>query len=296
MIGSSGSDLFGSGTVAACLFATALVLVLPGRGRGWHRRVRRITRIGDWIGDLAAAGTPRFGDHRGNSLAGPTAPVDRNAEKAAASNVREPSRADRLLATRSGRHAVTAIAAGAGWLGVGGVPGVIVAGLVAVAVEVGIQRLRGRSDQDLTAQALAELPLAVDLFAACLRAGSPPELAAGAVGRALGGAIGQRLAAVARSLELGTPPAEAWSALEEISVAAPATRALARCADSGAALAAALTRLASELRAARAARARAAAHRVGVLVVLPLGLCFLPAFVCVGVVPLVVGVLAQVLP
>lgn len=281
---------FDSGAVAACLFATALVLVLPGRGQGWHRRVRGIVRIGD----LSAAATLRPGGHRGHSFAGPNAPADRHAETVPEGP--EPSRADRLLATKSGRHAVTAFAAGAGWLVVGGIPGMIVAGLVAVAVEVGVRRLRGGPDPNLPAHALAELPLALDLFAACLRAGSPPELAAGAVGRALGGPVGQRLATVARSLELGAPPAEAWSALEGISVAAPATRALARCADSGAALAAALTRLAGELRAARAARARAAAHRAGVLVVLPLGLCFLPAFVCVGVVPLVVGVLAQVLP
>ena len=39
----------------------------------------------------------------------------------------------------------------------------------------------------------------------------------------------------------------------------------------------------------------AAARRSGVLIVLPLGLCFLPAFVLAGLVPVVVAVLGDVL-
>jgi pilus assembly protein TadC len=57
----------------------------------------------------------------------------------------------------------------------------------------------------------------------------------------------------------------------------------------------ALGRLADDLRAARAARAEAGAQRLGVLVVLPLGLCFLPAFLLTGVVPVIVAVLGDVL-
>ena len=69
-----------------------------------------------------------------------------------------------------------------------------------------------------------------------------------------------------------------------------------RSSHSGAALAANLTRLADDLRGARAAALDAAARRAGVLVVLPLGLCFLPAFVLAGLVPVVVAVLGDVLP
>jgi hypothetical protein len=39
----------------------------------------------------------------------------------------------------------------------------------------------------------------------------------------------------------------------------------------------------------------ARAERVGVWTLLPLGLCFLPAFACIGVVPVVAGVAGQVL-
>jgi pilus assembly protein TadC len=50
-----------------------------------------------------------------------------------------------------------------------------------------------------------------------------------------------------------------------------------------------LERRARELREQAAAAAEALAHRAGVLVLLPLALCFLPAFVCLGVLPTVVG-------
>ena len=39
----------------------------------------------------------------------------------------------------------------------------------------------------------------------------------------------------------------------------------------------------------------AAARRAGVLIVLPLGLCFLPAFILAGLVPVLVAVLRDVL-
>jgi pilus assembly protein TadC len=41
--------------------------------------------------------------------------------------------------------------------------------------------------------------------------------------------------------------------------------------------------------------ATAAAERAGVLIAGPLGLCFLPAFVCLGIVPVVAGLAGDVL-
>ena len=61
------------------------------------------------------------------------------------------------------------------------------------------------------------------------------------------------------------------------------------------AMARSLTGLAGELRADRAVVAEAAARRAGVLVVLPLGLCFLPAFILAGLLPVIVAVLGGVL-
>ena len=72
---------------------------------------------------------------------------------------------------------------------------------------------------------------------------------------------------------------------------APRSRALARSA-TGAAPAALLRAVADDADAAARAAAEAAARRAAVTAVLPLGLCFLPAFVLLGIVPLVAGLLA----
>jgi pilus assembly protein TadC len=68
-----------------------------------------------------------------------------------------------------------------------------------------------------------------------------------------------------------------------------------RAAASGAPVAETLTRLADDSRAAARVAAVTAARRVGVQVVAPLGLCFLPAFVLLGIVPVIAGLAADVL-
>jgi hypothetical protein len=86
---------------------------------------------------------------------------------------------------------------------------------------------------------------------------------------------------------------------QPIAAVVPGARGLAgaaiRSADSGSAIAGACARAAAELRAGRSASTDAAARRAEVLVVLPLGCCFLPAFVLIGIVPVVLGVLHDVL-
>lgn len=144
-------------------------------------------------------------------------------------------------------------------------------------------------------RAAADLPLAADLMAAALRAGAPVDRASAAVSDALGGPLGERLLRVARSLRLGAEPSEAWRHLSGVPGADRLVGAAIRSAASGAALAGALTRLADDLRADRAMAIESTARRAGVLIVLPLGLCFLPAFILAGLVPVIVAVLGDVL-
>jgi Flp pilus assembly protein TadB len=141
----------------------------------------------------------------------------------------------------------------------------------------------------------ADLPCAADLLAAAMRAGAPPDIAARCVGTAMGGPLGERLARVDRALRLGASAVEAWSYLGDGPGAARLVRAAARSQHSGAAFAGALTRVADDMRADHIIAADAAARRAGVLIVLPLGLCFLPAFVLAGLVPVVTAVLGDVL-
>jgi pilus assembly protein TadC len=52
--------------------------------------------------------------------------------------------------------------------------------------------------------------------------------------------------------------------------------------------------LATEVRATALDAAEAAAQRAGVLITAPLGLCFLPAFVCLGIAPIVAGLAGEI--
>lgn len=177
-----------------------------------------------------------------------------------------------------------------GWIGV----------LVGAATAVGLYRWLAHTAATSRpaihlAAAAADLPFAADLLAEALRSGVPVDRAVGVVGDAIGGPLGDRLLQVARALVLGALPAEAWNHLGEIPGADGLARAAVRSADSGAALAAAFHRVAEELRTERMVAAEADAHRLSTLIVLPLGLCFLPAFLLTGVVPVVLATLAQVL-
>jgi pilus assembly protein TadC len=157
-----------------------------------------------------------------------------------------------------------------------------------------VQRLGTGDDEDeLVAR---ELPLALDLLAACLSGGAVTLDAVSAVAAAVDGPCGRRLAVVAARLAVGSPPAEAWSALgSDRGPAGAAARAMSRAAVGGAPVATAVQQVADDARREAAAAAERAARRAGVLAVGPLGLCFLPAFILLGVVPAVIGLAGPLL-
>ena len=139
-----------------------------------------------------------------------------------------------------------------------------------------------------------DLPVALDLLGACLTAGVSVPDATRAVATELGGPLGAEFAAVTAALDLGVAPAEAWLALPSSGFGAIG-RTFARATSSGAPLAEVAVALADERRAAVHTQGAAAARRAGVAVVGPLGLCFLPAFLCTAVVPVVAGLATRVL-
>jgi pilus assembly protein TadC len=198
------------------------------------------------------------------------------------------------------------------------VPGVVAAALAAGAVVLA-QRRRPAAGFDGRAVALT-----LDLVAAALRAGAPADQAIALVAGALAELPGRAaeygrpgvlsavapaaradrerleqaiapLARVGRLLQLGADPYPTWTELAEVTGYRGVAVAARRCADSGARLAQALTTSAQDLRSEHRVAAIARAERTGVWVLLPLGVCFLPAFVCIGVVPIVIGVAGQVL-
>ncbi len=132
-------------------------------------------------------------------------------------------------------------------------------------------------------------PLAADLLAACVAVGAGPREAAEAVGESIGGPVGDRLARAAAEIRLGGEPAVAWGRFGEIPGAGPLARCLHRAGSTGAPAAEPVSRLAEAMRAERAGAAVARAQRAGVLITAPVGLCFLPAFLAVGVAPVIIG-------
>lgn len=200
-----------------------------------------------------------------------------------------PAAATRLVRPVSVLAGLTVLVLGGGWLFVP------VSVAVAVVLDRSLRRIEPPGVRRQRLGEAADLPLAADLLAAALRAGAPVDGAAMAVADAVAGPLGERLRRVARALRLGAEPAEAWQQLAGVPAGERIAAAATRSAASGAALAGALTRLADDLRGGRSAAAEAAARRAGVLIVLPLGLCFLPAFILAGLVPVIVAVLGDVL-
>ncbi|EPH40298.1 type II secretion system F family protein [Streptomyces aurantiacus] len=177
---------------------------------------------------------------------------------------------------------------GAGWALVGGVTGCVV-GVVAGCCVWRMWPGGDRTEEADAARAEAQLPLAADLVAACVAAGAGPVVAAQAVGESLGGPVGDRLAWGAAQVRLGGAPADAWRQVGEIPGAGGLARLLEQAAESGAPAADPVARLAADCRAEQGRRATARARRAAVLMTAPVGLCFLPAFIAVGVLPVVIG-------
>jgi len=188
------------------------------------------------------------------------------------------------------------VLAGAAGLATGLLLGGTVGLVAAVVVTVGGDRLLRRGSDDdqvaMRAAVVRELPGACDLLAVCLASGVPVAGAVAAVATAVPGPLGQLLRDVASLYRLGAEPRRAWAQVP-VELAALG-RVLVRAGESGSVAVPALRSLAADSRAAARAQTDAAVRRAGVWVLAPLGACFLPAFLCLGVVPLVLGIAGDV--
>lgn len=180
----------------------------------------------------------------------------------------------------------------------GGPAGAVLGLLLALGGPHLLGRLEPRAVRVERERLAADLPLALDLLAACLLGGAPLPAAVGAVSEAVPGPCGVRLARVCSALQVGTAPGDAWHALTDgldDELASAAVRVMVRADGGGTPVAGAVARLAVEAREGARARGQEAAERAGVLAVGPLGLCFLPAFVALGIVPVVAGLVGPLL-
>ncbi|WP_335936779.1 type II secretion system F family protein [Streptomyces sp. PTD5-9] len=262
MSGAAGEAVHGAAVVSAGVGA-ALWLVLALVGRRRRRAVRR-------RGALLLAIGPEKRGRRGWTVSG----------------------------ARAKDWALPMAAATAAAVLVGGLPGCVAGLMAAYGTWRWLRARRGRrpaADDAEAAEAVRQLPLAADLLAACVSAGAGPREAAEAVGESLGGPVGERLARAAAEIRLGGEPAVAWGRFGEIPGSHELSRCLYRAGATGAPAAEPVARLAEAMRAERASAAVARAQRAGVLITAPVGLCFLPAFLAVGVAPVVIGLASGLL-
>lgn len=175
----------------------------------------------------------------------------------------------------------------------GGAAGAAIAVVAGAACWVVIGRAEPLAARREREQVARELPHLVRLLSGALAAGAAAPQALEVVAEAAPGAAGARLAGVAARLRLGADPAEVWADLARAPALGPLGRALARAHATGAPVAGAIARLSEELardgRSAVENRARA----VGVKAAVPLGVCLLPCFLLIGVVPLAAGLLTS---
>jgi pilus assembly protein TadC len=137
---------------------------------------------------------------------------------------------------------------------------------------------------------------ALDVFAACLTSGMAVAGAAAATAVSAPQPLAGVLGRAAELLAVGADASTAWSVRDTADRHVDAlTRLARRSAASGAALAQGVAELAEQSRQDAGDDARSAGERAAVLIAGPLGLCYLPAFLCLGVVPVVMGLARNVL-
>jgi len=140
---------------------------------------------------------------------------------------------------------------------------------------------------------VAEVAGVIDLLALTLRGGVGLVEAMEAVASRVGGLLGLHLQTVAAARRWGVEDATAWASVP--SAWQPAARALRMAAIAGVPPADVLVRAAEEVRRSEQHRLEVATATLGIRIVLPLGLVFLPAFVLTTVVPIVLALANQVL-
>lgn len=177
---------------------------------------------------------------------------------------------------------------------VGGSAGIAAGLLVALVSWRTLSRAEPAAVRREREEVARELPHLVDLFAVTLLAGADPIDGLARACEALPGPAARRLAPVLDRARLGAAPSETWGAVAEDEALASLGRAMTRSLRTGASVVETVEQLADELEREVAAAAEDRARRVGVAAAVPLGVCLLPAFLLIGIVPTVAGLLASI--
>lgn len=184
----------------------------------------------------------------------------------------------------SASHLAMAAVPVAGLMLIGGLAGLIVGMALAPVVGRVVGQLSSTTSRRHEREVLEQLPTALDLMSAALAVGRPPIDAFTMTAHASDAPLGPELRKIAHRLAVSSDHSVVWSGLEGTALS-PVARAFIRAETAGIPIAAVVSTTGEELRRARRSERRSAGARVAVSTTAPLGLCFLPSFFLVAVVP-----------
>lgn len=189
-----------------------------------------------------------------------------------------------------------ALSAGLGcWVLLGGAVGAVAGiGCVIVLPRL-LSRLESRSDRRRRAELARQVPPFAELLSATLASGAPLGRSLAVVSEAVGEPTRTALAPVLAAMDLGADPVEAWRSTPTEPAHEELAAAIIRSLESGAPLSRIMGQLGEDARRRHRAAVEVAARSAGVRAVAPLAACFLPAFLLLGVVPVVASLAGALL-
>lgn len=185
------------------------------------------------------------------------------------------------------RWLAAAVAAVGLFVLLGGVVGAAAAVVALVLVPRLVGGLEPRSVRQRRDRLTRQSALLADLLAATLASGATARDALDVAAHAVGEPTASFLAPVVGAIDLGADPVEAWDGVDPPEAHRAIVDALRRAHRSGAPASGVLARAADDLRREHRREVEVAARAAGVRAVAPLAACFLPAFLLIGVVPVV---------
>jgi Flp pilus assembly protein TadB len=155
-------------------------------------------------------------------------------------------------------------------------------------------RLESRADRERRSVLVSQVPIVCDLLSATLASGASLRSALAAVASAVGAPASESLLRVDAALRMGASQQTAWITAKVDPEFSRIAAAFQRSASSGAPIADVFIGIGVDERRRKRLAVEVAARSAGVRSVAPLAACYLPAFILLGIVPVVASMATDV--
>jgi Flp pilus assembly protein TadB len=176
----------------------------------------------------------------------------------------------------------------------GSMLGVALGILAALAAHWFVGRLESRADRERRSALVSQVPIVCDLLSATLASGASLRSALVAVAFAVGAPASESLLRVDAAVRMGASQHTAWITAKVDPEFSRIAAAFQRSASSGAPIADVFIGIGDDERRRKRRTVEVAARSAGVRSVAPLAACYLPAFILLGIVPVVASMATDV--